>query len=488
MSAKGSAADGGWFRRSGWALVLRLKSVGLTDRSHVAGVPTRLACGATAVVLWGLALCCSWFATGIAQDGSYVLVEAVRTGTFLPYDSDPRFFPNFISLVPVVAALGLGVHDLHWLARLFSVGLFVLPLASYSLALLRTRDDALLAPPLIAAIAMVFLSTSFFIQAEHNAAYALALLAAVWLLTSAGLGYLDGLVLALVALLATRSYEAFVYLGPLLAALTVWTVWRAERRPAGAVALYLLAALLFLAGAWIAARSIAGYDRQYLDSVLFEAQRLRLLLPLVACVGAALLVLGCSLLWPRAVLGRALYVAGGVPLALLALSPLLAAANVVMHPPYAYWQCAGRTAAGLIVAGTILFMWLAKAEPRWKPALFAVLKLPLAARHLLLFAFAMLVATLPWYAVMTRLFVGYLDLVQQTIAQRGGVISYEEAGLGRHPRLLQGDGWQLTSLSLVLRSAPTDGVIAAPVEWAGFRPYPVADPPRLGDFLWRSSK
>ena len=30
---------------------------------------------------------------------------------------------------------------------------------------------------LIAAIAMVFLSTSFFIQAEHNAAYALALLA-----------------------------------------------------------------------------------------------------------------------------------------------------------------------------------------------------------------------------------------------------------------------------------------------------------------------
>ena len=462
--------------------------MGLIDRSNVAGVPTRLACGATAVVLWALALCCSWFATGIAQDGSYILVEAVRTGTFLPYDSDPRFFPNFISLVPVVAALGLGVHDLHWLARLLSLGLFALPLASYSLALLRARDDAVLASALIAAIAMVFLSTSFFIQAEHNAAYALALLAAVWLLTPAGSGYLDGLVLVAVAILATRSYEAFVYLGPLLAALTVWTVWRRERRPIGAVALHLLAALLFVAGAWIAARSIAGYDRQYLDSVLFEAQRLRLLLPLVACAGAALLVLGCAIVRPRAVLGRALYIAGGVPLAFLALSPLLAAANVVMHPPYAYWQCAGRTAAGLIVAGTILFMWLANVEPRWKPTFFAMLKLPHASRRLLLFAFAMLAATLPWYVVMTRLFVGYLDLVQHTIAQRGGIIPYEEAGLGRHPRLLQGDGWQLTPLSLVLRSASTDGVIAAPAEWAGFRPYSVADLPKLGDFFWPSSK
>ena len=409
-------------------------------------------------------------------------------GTLPSYDSDPRFFPNFISLLPVIAALGLGVHDLHWLARLFSLGVFTIPLASYSLALLRSRDDALLAPALIAAIAMVFLSTSFFIQAEHNAAYALALLAAVWLLTSDGLSVLDGLVLVVVAVFATKSYEAFVYLGPLLAALTAWVLWRAGRRPFGAVALYLLAALLFLAGAWIATRSIAGYDRQYLDSVLFEAQRLRLLLPLVACVGAALLVLGWAALWPRALLGHTLYIAGGVPLALLALSPLLAAANVVMHPPYSYWQCAGRTAAGLIVAGTILFMWLAKAEPRWKPTVFAVLKLPQASRRLSLFAFAMVVATLPWYAVMTRLFVGYLGLVQHTIAQRGGIIPYEETELSRHPRLLQGDGWQLTTLSLVLRSAPSDGLISGPVGWTGFQPYPTGELPQLGGFLWRSSR
>ena len=63
--------------------------------------------------MWAVALCCSWFVTGIAQDGSYILVEAMQAGTLPSYDSDPRFFPNFVSLLPVVAALGLGVRDLH---------------------------------------------------------------------------------------------------------------------------------------------------------------------------------------------------------------------------------------------------------------------------------------------------------------------------------------------------------------------------------------
>src|SRR5437867_906012 len=96
--------------------------------------PTRLACGVIAVVLWIVALSCSWFATGIAQDGSFLLVETVRSGRFAPFGSDPRFFPTFFAQIPVVAALRLGVHDFHWLARLFSLGVFAIPVLSYSLA------------------------------------------------------------------------------------------------------------------------------------------------------------------------------------------------------------------------------------------------------------------------------------------------------------------------------------------------------------------
>ena len=446
--------------------------------------PTRLACGVTGILLWAVALGCSWLVTGIAQDGSFILVETVRRGAFMPFDSDPRFFPTFVAEIPVVAALGLGVHDLHWLARLFSLGLFAIPVLSYSLALWRVRDDALLAPIVIAAIAMVFFSVSFFIQAEHNAAYALALLAAVWILTSDGLRRSDGIALVVVATLATRCYEAMVYLGPLLAVMTAWTIWRAGRHPVAAVALHLLAMALFLYGAWIAADSIVNYDRQYLGTVLSEAWRLRMLLPLVACVGSALVVVGAAAIWPQLLLGRRLYGAAALLLGLFAFSPLLAAANVVMHPPYSYWQCAGRTAVGLVVAGTILFMWLGKAKPRWKPPLFSVMTTPPASRRLLLFASAMLVATLPWYAAMTYLFAAYLDLIQATIAARSGIIPYEETQLSRHPRLLQGDGWQLTPLSLVLRSAPTDGVIAGPVGWTGFQAYPTGDLPELGRFRW----
>ncbi len=404
----------------------------------------------------------------------------------MPFDSDPRFFPNFIGQIPVILALRMGVDDLHWLARLLTLGLFAIPTLSYSLALFRVRDDPVLAPPVIAAVAMVFLSVSFFIQAEHNAAYALALLAAVWILMADGLGHADGLVLVGAAAVATRSYEAMVYLGPLLAAMTAWTIWRARRRPGGAIVLYLLAMSLFLVGAGIAADSIVHYDRQYLGMVLFEGQRLRLLLPLLACVGAPVAVLGCALVWPRALLGGRIYVLAGALLGLLALSPLFAVANVVMHPPYAYWQCAGRTAAGLLVAGTIVFMWLCKAQPRGLTAFFLTLDKPEVSRRLLLLACAMVVATLPWYALMTRLFVAYLDLVQVTIAARGGIIPYEQTDLPRHPRLLQGDGWQLTTLSLVLRASPADGVIAAPAGWSGFSPYPMNDLPELGRFRWRT--
>jgi len=87
---------------------------------------------------------------------------------------------------------------------------------------------------------------------------------------------------------------------------------------------------------------------------------------------------------------------------------------------------------------------------------------------------------------MGRLCVAYLDLVHVTIAARSGIIPYEQTDLPRHPRLLQGDGWQLTTLSLVLRASPNDGVIAAPAWWAGFAPYPMDDLPELGRFRWRT--
>src|SRR5215475_14335364 len=100
----------------------------------------------------------------------------------------------------------------------------------------------------IAAIAIVFMTTSFFIVGEYNTAYAIAVLVAVRLATAKRLTVVDGVFLAVVAWLAVRTYEAMLYLGPLLAAMIGWTVWRARQRPPLAVALHLLAAAAFLGG------------------------------------------------------------------------------------------------------------------------------------------------------------------------------------------------------------------------------------------------
>ena len=70
----------------------------------------------------------------------------------------------------------------------------------------------------IAAIAVVFMTTSFFIVGEYNTLYAIAILVAVRLATAERLTVVDGLVLAAVGGLAIRTYEAMIYLGPLLVA------------------------------------------------------------------------------------------------------------------------------------------------------------------------------------------------------------------------------------------------------------------------------
>ena len=71
------------------------------------------------------------------------------------------------------------------------------------------------------------------------------MMAAAWLATARRLHAGDGVVLIVLAALSTRSHEVFAYLGPLLAAMTVWTVRRGPMRPSLAVATYLAAAALF---------------------------------------------------------------------------------------------------------------------------------------------------------------------------------------------------------------------------------------------------
>ena len=171
-----------------------------------------------------------------------------------------------------MTAVFLGVTDLHLLARLLSFGLFALPTALYHLALVRVKDDAVLLAAVIAAIAMVFMTTSFFIVGEYNTAYAIAILVAVRLATAERLTVVDGLVLAVIGGLAIRTYEAMIYLGPLLSLMVLWAIWRAPARPWLPTLLHLLAIVGFIAGMFVAIGSLTRpYSVEHLDETIETA-------------------------------------------------------------------------------------------------------------------------------------------------------------------------------------------------------------------------
>src|SRR5262249_13874556 len=220
-------------------------------------MPTKtVAYRATLCLIWGMALWHSWESRGLFVDGSAFLVQIARREWFFDFYG-PRLYAMVLGQMPAITGVWLGVTDLHLLARLLSIGLFALPTALYHLALARAKDDEVLLATVIAAIAVVFMTTSFFIVGEYNTAYAIAIVAAVRLATARELTFLDGLFLAMIGVLAMRTYEAMLYLGPTLAGMIAWCVWRAPRRPWLATALHLVSATCFIVGMVVAIRSLA---------------------------------------------------------------------------------------------------------------------------------------------------------------------------------------------------------------------------------------
>src|SRR5471032_3417617 len=90
----------------------------------------------------------------------------------------------------------------------------------------------------------------------------------------------EGVLLAVLSAFSIRIYEAMIYVGPLLVAMTLWRVrLRARGAPARelvAVFLYLLAAAFFAAGTWVAYDSIVrpfnALSALHLDDTLQQAR------------------------------------------------------------------------------------------------------------------------------------------------------------------------------------------------------------------------
>lgn len=432
--------------------------------------------GTVLVVLWVCGVAYSWLSCGLIGDGSYYLLDAVTVGPYKDVGHE-RAVPNLLAQLPLAAAIAAGVTDLHGLARLHSLGWFALPAILYSLAVLRTCRDPLHQACVVVAIAIVFMTSSFLIVAEHVTAYAIAMMTAAWIVTARRVRAGDGVVLLVLAAMSTLTHEVFVYLGPLLAAMTVWAARRAPIRSSVAQATYLAAAVVFVVSAVLAWRSIATFeDQAYFASASSEAWDFWKNPAFDLASVAALVTAGFALVRPADLATVRPWILVAPLLLALALLPLLVLTSGYFGPPFAYSQNITRFAAGPVLVAIILFMWRHASDGGIRPP---------APRRLLSFAGLLFLATLPWNAMLAVLFASYLHEVKAAIDSRPGVIAYEDTGLSTKPRLLQGETWSLPLTSAILRKSAADGVIAPPRGYAGFLPYAVSDLPSLGPYRWR---
>jgi hypothetical protein len=439
---------------------------------------------ATIVLIWALALWHSWTSRGLFVDGSNFLVHIVRQEAFFDFYT-PRLFAMVLGQVPVMTAVTLGVTDLHLLARLLSLGLFGLPTVFYTLALHRAKDDAVLLAVVIAAIAVVFMTTSFFIVGEYNTLYAVTLLVAVRLATADRLELWDSLALVLLALMAIRTYETMIYLGPLLSGIVLLKVWHAPARPLLPTLLHLVAAVFMILAMMVAINSVVHpHSADHLEETWVMAADFWQNIQFDLVLGAAVIVAAWALIKPQDLKRPLPYLCGGVFLVLLALSPLLVLSDGLVRP-LAKSQYVARTVSGLIIAAMIILVVAYRSPLVERVRALAALRLPVAANRFLAFALLMLAAGLPAEIVLTQSWVAYLDDMRASVRDHSGVIAVEDTPIGRRPHSLLIENWVLTSQSLLLRGKPSDGVLAPPRDFTEWLPFPPQELPNMGRFYWR---
>ena len=409
-------------------------------------------------LLWALAIHNSIVCRGLFWDGAAFLAAIVDFGTF--HDFYPaRAHVGWVTQLPVLLALELGVTDTRWLATIQSAALFALPVGLYHLALARVRGDGTLLAAVLAIVAVVYLPTSFFVVGEYNALYAAATAAVAVALTGSGRFRHDGLLLCLLAALSLRSYEAMIHLGPLLALVALWWTERVPRDEPLARTMGIVAALGFVAGAVVAGFTIVEYwDHPHFTLVRAAAldfwQNLQFIVPLVALAVFGLI----SLARPAWLQGWGpLAVIGGTALLLIA-APLARRLDpeAMLFPPAHY---VARTAAGCTLWLMLAVMWAHVAWRRNPPAWLSVLRTPGVGRRLAAATGVLVMAAAVPDIAMTRLWSDYLGYVRGLVASRTGFIPFQELPTGEWPHRLFSQDWTFPALSAVLRSAPDQAIV-----------------------------
>ncbi len=437
------------------------------------------------LLLWALVIHNAVECRGLFWDGSSFLVNLLDRERFHDFYA-ARAHIDWLTQAPMLLLADAGMRDTRLLAMAYSATLFAVPAAFYHLALARVRHDALLLAAVIAIVVLVYLPTSFFIVGEYNATFAVVTAAMAVTLTMAGRKLRDAVILCALGALCLRSYEAMIYLGPLLAVAVVWASRRAAIPDFGFRTLCAVAALTFIGAAVVSASTIFDYwEHPHFLKVRSTSvdfwQNMQFAIPLSGFVicGAA------SLRRPGWLQGRGPFIVLGVITVLLALSPWWR----VVHPPsilYPPSHYVARQAAGILLAALLGAMWMHVGRQSDPPAVLTALQQATVSQRLLTLMTALTFAAAVPDIALTRLWSGYLDGLRVLVNERTGIVRAETLPLHDWPNKLFFQDWSFPALSAIVSRTPGKAYIVSDQDYLSNPPF---EPecgllPKLRGYRW----
>lgn len=441
-------------------------------------------CRGVVLLLWALAIHNTLACRGLFWDGASFFVSLLDYGRFHDFYA-ARAHVDWATQTPVLLLAEWGVRDTRLLAMAYSAALFALPTAFYHFALMRVRHDPVLLAAVLAVVAAIYLPTSFFIVGEYNVAFACVTATMAVAVTTDGRSRGDAALLVLFGVLSLRSYEAMVYLGPLVAAAILSSTQRGSGttvRMMGAVA-----ALAFAGSAVVSAATIVDYwDHPHFMKVRSTSvdfwQNMQFAIPL-----AGFLI--CAVWGAR----RPAWLQGRGPLFVMAVVAVLLAISPwwrIVHPPsilYPPSHYVARQAAGLLLAALLVGMWVQVAH-RDPPAVFvAVRSQDVAQRMVLALAALTFAAAIPDIAL-TRLWTGYIESLQAVVNERTGLVRAETLPLHDWPNKLFFQDWSYPALSAAVSRRPGRAYVVSDQDYLSNPPFEPACGllPKLRGYGWRS--
>jgi hypothetical protein len=440
---------------------------------------------ALVLLLWALTAWNTLACRGLFWDGSSFLVNVLDLGRFHDFYV-ARAHVDWLTQAPVLILSELGLRDTHLLSIIYSGTLFVLPTGLYHVALARLRHDPTMLGIGIAIVGVVYLPTWFFIVGEYNATFAAVSAAMAIGLTMQPRAVADAAVVCLLGVLCVRSYEAMVYLGPLIAAALAWRLRRVE--DAMARLLLGIAALGFIAGAVVAGATIVEYWAHphfvKVRATLFDFwQNLQFAIPVVGLTTCA--VIGA--VRPTWLQGRGPPIVIGIAIAALALTPWyrLLDPDSILYPPAHYLA---RQAAGVLLGLLLSAMWMHVAWPDRAPRALATLRLPSVSQRFVVAMTLLVVAAAVPDLALTSLWWNYLERLRSVVDSREGIVRGRSLPLLDWPDKLFVQEWSLPAMSAIVSRSPGRAYLRVDNDYLSNPPF---DPacgtlPRLAGYGWRS--